>query len=339
MAQNMIRTMVDTVGFATKAEQMDKVMERIEKDVVQSIQKEASHTPGWRLVISPHDDYTYVGQLYPELLKNVTAKTVIIFGVAHFAQKLGVENYLIFDTHTHWEAPYGNVKVSPIREEIIQELPKDVYQINDNMQKSEHSVEAIVPFLQYFNRNIEIVSILVPHMTYDRTEQLSKALAEVIGKVVKKNKWEWGKDFAIVVSSDAVHYGDEDWGGQNFARFGTDTEGYQKAVKYEYSIIEECFQNEITPEKMKALNKHTLNPANYKIYNWTWCGRYSIPCGVLTSYHLQQFLSAEPLKGKLVSYGTSFDGRKHIPVDDLGMGVTAPAKLRHWVGYASIGYV
>jgi hypothetical protein len=46
----------------------------------------------------------------------------------------------------------------------------------------------------------------------------------------------------------------------------------------------------------------------------------------------------ELLTGHLVGYGTSVDGRERIPVEDLGMGFTAPAHARHWVGYASIGF-
>ena len=35
---------------------------------------------------------------------------------------------------------------------------------SNDMQTVEHSVEAIVPFLQAYNRDVEIVSILVPYM-------------------------------------------------------------------------------------------------------------------------------------------------------------------------------
>jgi hypothetical protein len=43
--------------------------------------------------------------------------------------------------------------------------------------------------------------------------------------------------------------------------------------------------------------------------------------------------------GKVLGYATSIDTPR-IRVDDLdGMGVTAPANLRHWVGYGSVGYL
>jgi AmmeMemoRadiSam system protein B len=327
MAQIKLRGLVDTIGFAHKAEQMDKVMQRINE--LQPVKEDVKSSP-YRVAISPHDDYTYVGNLYPALLKNVKAKTIILFGVAHKAKNLHLENLLVFDSYTHWRGPYGNVKVSSMREDIINELPKSMYEVNDSMQGIEHSVEA--------NRDVEIVSLLVPFMSYERMQELAKPLAEAISKAAIKKGWEWGKDYAIVISTDAVHYGDEDWGGKNYAKFGADTSGYEQAVSYEHTIINECLKDEVKPSRLKTFTEYTVQKESFRDYKWTWCGRYSVPCGLLTSYYLQHELKVEPLKGELVGYGTSIDGRKHIPVDDLGMGITAPAKLRHWVGYASIGY-
>lgn len=341
MAQK-IRGLADAVGFAHTALQVDTLMDRISRMSGKAYNKERQERiPGkdsWKLAVCPHDDHTYVGELYPALLKDVRTRTVIIFGVAHRARLLGLENKLIFDSYTHWQAPYGNVKISPMRDAIMKELPESIYHVSDSMQAMEHSVEAIVPFLQYYNRNVEIVSILVPHMPYQRMEEIAVPLAEAIGRAARKLNWVWGRDYSIVISNDAVHYGDEDWGGKNFARFGADTSGYKQAVQYEHSIIDECLTGELKPPKVKLFTEHTVQKENFREYKWTWCGRYSVPFGLLTGYYLQHHLKESPLKGTLIGYGTSIDGRPHIPVEDIGLGVTAPAKLRHWVGYASIGY-
>lgn len=329
-----LRPLADIVGFAHTAEQMDAVMKRIGE--MQG--SERSWDTAWRVAISPHDDYTYTGHLYPALLERVRAKTIIFFGVAHKAKHLGLENQLIFDSYSHWRGPYGDVQVSSIREEIMETLPEAIYQVNDTMQELEHSVEAIVPFLQHYNRNVEIVSILVPAMPYGRMEEIARGLAEVIGNAAGRREWKWGDDYAIVISTDAVHYGDEEWGGRDFARFGTDTTGYREAVAYEHLIIDTCLAGEVAPEKIRRFTEHTVEKEDFREYRWTWCGRYSVPCGLLTAYHLQRHLDVAPLSGELIGYGTSIDGREHIPVEDLGMGVTAPAHLRHWVGYASVGY-
>ena len=324
-----IRPLKDTVGFAQYSWQMDSLMARIDR----SGWMKKSGMP-WKMVICPHDDYTYVGKLYPELLQNVTANNLILVGVAHKARQLGIEDSLVFDSYPSWKGPWKNISVSPVREEIYNLLAKKFAIINDTLQKVEHSVEALIPFLQYFNRNITIVSILVPAMNPDRMEACGKALADAIRTVAKSHKWEWGNDFAIVSTTDAVHYGTDDWGGINRAYFGCDDHGNMKAREHESGIIDSCLKGEILPEKIRLFSNYTLDPENFREYKWTWCGRYSVPVALYTSYYLN---NNKILSGELVGYSTSITSA-HIPVDDIGMGRTAIATNCHWVGYAAIGY-
>jgi MEMO1 family protein len=334
---------VDTVGFATKAWQMDSIMNRIKR--LQGHEKENALRSAdiddrttWKAVICPHDDYTYVGWLYPAVLQNVKANTIIFFGVAHKAKQFKIENNIVFDAFDKWAEPYGPVAVSGLRNEIIKELPKNTYIIHDSLQQAEHSVEAIIPFLQYQNRKIQIISILVPYMPFSRMDTISTPLSSAIINVMKKHNLEWGKDIAIVISTDAVHYGDEDWGGQNYAPYGCDDDGYTKAKYLESEIINNCLTGAIQTKNIKLFTGYTLKADDYKTYKWTWCGRYSVPFGLLTAMKMQdRILKGIHLKGTLIGYSTSISGTS-LPVSGLGMGKTAIANLHHWVGYCGVGY-
>jgi len=338
-----LRPLADTVGFAHTQKQMDAVTQRI--TITQgAILKQTRKTAGinnntlFKTVIAPHDDYTYTGYLYPLALQNIKAKTVIIFGVAHKAKNFKSEDQLVFDSYSHWRGPYGNVKVSSLREEIISVLPERSFSVNDSLQKAEHSVEAEIPFLQYYNRDVEIISILVPYMNFNKMNELALPLAQSISAIMKKNNLKWGEDIAFVISADAVHYGDEEWGGNNFAFYGADSAGYKKAVEHEYEIMNKCMTGKTDTAKIKLFTEYTVKKENYKDYKWTWCGRYSVPMGMLTSHHLSAILKEKPLQGKILGYSTSLEN-KNIDVKDLnGMGVTAIATLRHWVGYPAIGF-
>jgi MEMO1 family protein len=324
-----VRPLRDTVGFAQYPWQMDSLMARIERT-------------GWKrlegvplkLAVCPHDDYTYVGKLYPELLQNIKATNLILIGVAHKAAQMHIEDSLVFDTYQAWKGPWKNVSVSPAREEIYRLLKGKYATVNDSLQKAEHSIEAMIPFLQYFNKDISIVSILVPAMSPERMEACGKALAGAIRAVADSHKWEWGKDFAIVVTTDAVHYGNEDWGGTNRAYFGCDEKGNIKARDHESGIIDSCLTGDITPDKIRLFNSNTLNHADYHDYKWTWCGRYCVPVALYAGYFLNE---GKPMNGELTGYSTSITSA-HIPVDDIKMGQTAIATMCHWVGYAAIGY-
>jgi len=324
-----VRPLKDTVGFAQYFWQMDSLMSRMDR----AGWKKTEGLP-WKIAICPHDDYTYVGTLYPELLHNIKAPNLILIGVAHRAAQLGIEDSLVFDHYTYWKGPWKDVPVSPIREELCNLLGKKFAIVNDTLQKVEHSVESLIPFLQYFNRNISIVSILVPAMSPERMQECGKALADAIHAVAGKHKWEWGTDYAIVVTTDAVHYGNEDWGGVDRAYFGCDEKGNIKAREHESEIIENCLKGDVTPENIRLFSKYTLNPDNYREYKWTWCGRYCVPVALYTTFYLT---GSKPINGELTGYSTSIT-RAHIPVDDIRMGRTAISTDCHWVGYAALGY-
>ncbi|MBM2813737.1 MAG: AmmeMemoRadiSam system protein [Ignavibacteria bacterium] len=326
--QPRIRGFADTIGYATKDWQMNEFMNLIKKE-----EPEAGYAPA-KLIISPHDDNAYVKGMYNQLLSQITARKIIFIGVCHKAKQFGLENKLIFDDFTHWSAPFGSIPVSDWRNKILAEIPESMYQINDSAQALEHSVEGILSILQYFNRNIEFVSILVPYSTLDRMKEMAGYLAKAITKIARDENAEWGRDFAIVISNDAVHYGDEGWGGKNFAQYGTDTSGYKLALEHEHAIINSCLTGNISIDKIENFVNSTVKESDFREYKWTWCGRYSVPLGLLTSYYLQDAMSVK-LSGSLLNYSTSIEG-KPLDLSRIGMGTTAPANLHHWVGYAAV---
>ena len=93
-----VRQPVDTIGFAQYDWQMDSIMARIEREQGKILNDKLSYSNldslGWKVAISPHDDYSYVGYLYPAVLKNIKAKTIIIFGVAHKAKRFNLEDQI-----------------------------------------------------------------------------------------------------------------------------------------------------------------------------------------------------------------------------------------------------
>lgn len=328
-SQRSVRQVVDSVGFAKYDWQMDSIIKRLD------------YTKGtnnnWRVAISPHDDYAYVGNLYPQILNGIKTKTVILFGVAHKAGNYELEDRIIFDSFDAWSAPYGEVKISKLREELKSNLPADYSIVHDEMQSVEHSLEALIPFLQYQNKKLEIVPILVPYMSFDKMQEIARVFADVLSNVMKKNDMVWGKDLAIVISTDAVHYGDKDWGGKNYAPYGTHEDGLLEVKNREMEIINTCLLGEVTPAKVQKFVGYTVQESDYKEYKWTWCGRYAVPFGLLTSYYLNKSIGNKVLKGDLLGYATSID-HQILQVDDLNMGTTAPANNHHFVGYAAVGY-
>ena len=343
MADQRLRGLADPVGFAHLAPQMDRLTARIAAQDGARLDRMladngVSPDDRWRMAIAPHDDYAYAGFMYPLALRNVKADTVIIFGVAHKARQLGLEDVLVFDSFTHWHGAYGDIAVSPLRERITERLPEGTFVVHDAMHSIEHSVEAKLPFLQRANRAFRFVPILVPYMSFVRMDELARPLAEALARLLDEDGLDWGRDIALLSSTDAVHYGDEGWDGRNFARYGADEAGHAKALEHERRILRDCFDGALSSERIERFTRYTVAEHDHREYRWTWCGRYSVPFGLLVAWHLGRIRREPALSGTVLGYATSL-GDQRIRVDDLdGMGVTAPATLRHWVGYAAVGY-
>lgn len=330
-AELKIRPLADTIGFAQYGWQMDSLIARMNpNDKIESDEI-------FKAAICPHDDYAYAGGLYKKTLSGIKAPTVILIGVAHKARIFNLENKLVFGSFDEWKSVYSNVKVTPLREKLMIELPKETYVVHDSMMQIEHSLESIMHFLQADNREVEILPFLVPYFTLEKMESFSDKLTLALHKIMDEENLEFGKDVAIVISNDAIHYGDEGWGRDNLAPLGVDESGTEMVRAKEKMIVDSCLVGEITREKIKRFSEITVDENNYKEYKWTWCGRYSIPFGLMFANKLNTLTNAVHLNGNLLDYRSSYHN-PHIKVIDLGMSVTAPANIHHWVGYVGVGY-
>lgn len=327
--EKKVRPVHDTIGFTKYYWQLDSIYSRLGI-------KDSENNLHWKAAICPHDDYKYVGQLYYESLKGINAKTIILIGVAHRARNFNLQDKIIFGDFTHWKSPYGDLKVSNLNTEIMERLPKSSFLVHNDMQELEHSLEAIVPFLHRKKKNLEIIPILVPYVNYEMIEGISEVLSNVVSKILKEKHLTYGRDVAVVISNDAVHYGNDEWSG-DLAPFGVDDEGTKKARAFDMQIIKKCLVNKISSEKIKLFSEYTVQKNDYKAYKWVWCGRYAVPLGMSFANKLNQILNKKPLIGTFLDYQSSID-HNLIKVEDLGMGTTAIATQKHWVGYASIKY-
>lgn len=331
MADAYIRPLKDTIGFTQYPWQMDSIISRMAPE--DKIPSEDTY----KMAICPHDDYAYAGGLYVKTLAGIKAKTIVLIGVAHKAQKFNLENKLVFDSFDAWKGTFGNVPISPIREKLLSILPPETYIVHDSMMTLEHSLEAVTPFLQRNNKETEIIPFLVPQFQFDKMEALAQELAVALAKIMKEENLEYGKDLAIVISTDAIHYGDVDWGSDKMAPFGVDNAGTAKVIEKEHHIINQCLVGELTNAKAKLFSETMLEEDNFRAYKWYWCGRYDVPFGLMFANDLNTIINHKALNGTLIDYRSSLHN-PHIEVHDIGMGTTAQANQRHWVGYAGLVY-
>ena len=329
-----VRPTVDQVGYTHSAAGIAKVV---------AAAAAAEHQPtvaaGEPLLgaISPHDDYVYAARVYVHAFPALRARDVVVIGVAHKARDYPeVEGKLVFDSFDAWQGPYGDVAPSPLRADLLARLPAADVRVDDRFQKVEHSVEGLVPFLQHYDREARLVSILVPTMTWPRLAALADETAAALAGTMQARGLALGRDVAILISADLIHYGDEGWNGRTFADLGVSGAAYDRAVERDRALIRDHLEGEIALPRLESLY-HALVQDDPHEYRVTWCGRFSIPFGLALLAGTAQRLGLPAPRGELLRQATTLDpGREDPGVP--GLGATAPANIHHWVGFAAVGY-
>lgn len=328
-----VRGQKDTVGFASRPDQMAQVWEWSARPPLPETFGPLP-APGVLGVISPHDDYLYAGRVYRRVLPLVTAHTVVVIGVFHGYRRFGAQNALVFDPYRAWRAPDGEIPVSPLRDDLLARLPpSDVIQ-DAAMQDSEHSVEAVAYWLKHQDPAVEIVSILVPAASFPRFQALAAHLGKALAAAMHKRGWALGRDVAIVISSDGIHYG-ADFAYTPYGEGGV--EAYVKATARDRALLTGPLAGPVSPAKAEAFFDAAVDPQHPDTYRMPWCGRFSIPFGLLLLGETARDLGLPAPVGTPIAFGTSI-GFPELPVKPLGMGRTAPANLYHFVSYPGVAF-
>lgn len=327
-----VRGQLDGVGFPTTAAQMLRVWELSAAPPAPERLGE-SPPPGVAGAIGPHDDVLYAGRVYRGTFPLVTARTVVLVGVFHRFRKFDAKDLLVFDTFRAWRTPDGEVPVSPLRAEVLARLPKGDFVADAAMHDSEHSLETIVQWLRHGRKDVEILPVIVPAMPWARLQELGERLGEALAAAAKARGLALGRDLALVVSSDAVHYG-ADFRHVPFGDGGIDA--YAKAVARDVGMLK-ALGGPLEASRAKGFYETCVDPASPADYRVTWCGRFSVPLGLVALARLGSELGVA-LEARPLAYATSV-GAPELPVRGDGLGETAPANLYHFVGYPSLAVV
>jgi AmmeMemoRadiSam system protein B len=322
-----LRGQRDATGFASTAAQMDRAWDASALPPAPAALGPAP--PRDALVsgiVCPHDDYVYAGRTYRSVIPLVRAPVVIVLGVFHRYRRFDLRGRLVFDPYEAWSAPGGPVPVDDLREDLVARLPADAYVRNAAMHDAEHSIEALVYWLQRAQPGVRIVPVLAPAAPWDRMVELAEQFRAALDGALAARGWVLGRDVALAISADAIHYG-EDFAQTRFGPGGA--AAYEQAVALDRALLTGPLQGRVTLYKTYTLYETYVDPRNPDAYRWTWCGRFSVPFGLLV---LAPDAIAWP-----IAYETSLSAPE-LPLREVGLGVTAPATLEHFVGYPAVAF-
>lgn len=334
-----VRPIRDDVGFCWEGAVMDRLIAYLEKEEKSSPERPGEKFPMPASVIggiSPHDDFLYAGRVYLPLYRALRAKEVVIFGVTHGGVRKEIgdpKSVVILDSFGKWKGPYGEVSVSPLREYVKDQLSASDVVVSDKAHELEHSIEATVPFLQYYNRGVAITPIMVTAMPLERMEELAGKVAHALARYIREKHLVLGKDIAILISSDANHYG------RDFDNivFGEGAAAHAKATAHDSTIAVNDLAGQLDSRKVGALARDLWGRTYAEQGDVVWCGKYSIPFGLLVLDKTAREVLNRGVTGTVLRYSDSYT-EGVLPLKQTGMGTTAAASYKHWCGFVSVGY-
>jgi AmmeMemoRadiSam system protein B len=326
-----MRPVRDDVGFCWQRPQMKRLLDLLAIS-------ERQDFPIRNLVagISPHDDYLYAGRVYYPLFKKLRTREAVIFGVTHGAVRKEIgdpHNILLLDEYRSWSGLSREVAISPLREWLKKHLAKEDYAVSNQAHALEHSIEALVPFLQVNNPDIKITPIMVTAMPFEKMDELSGRLAAVLAGYMHKNNLLPGRDIFFLISADANHYGRD----FNNIPFGEDEKAHALGTEQDRRFAAAAFSGLLDGQKILTLTRELWGTTYLDYRNTYWCGKYDIPFGLLTISKTMEKISGRRLRGQIFRYSDTYS-EGVLPLKKAGLGITAPYSLKHWVGFVSAGF-
>jgi hypothetical protein len=148
--------------------------------------------------ISPHAGYVYSGGVAGRLFAHLEVpRRVIILGPNH----TGAGSQVAVAPQEGWITPLGEQPVdSEFAQTLVDAYPKA--ELDPRAHWREHSIEVQLPFLMRRRPDLEILPVVLKHLSLEECLDLGRVLAELIV--------ELEEPVGIVASSDMSHYQPDD---------------------------------------------------------------------------------------------------------------------------------
>jgi len=146
-----------------------------------------------KAVLSPHAGYMYSGAVAGETFSRIRIpKTVVLFGPNHYG-----EGGALAVGSREWDMPLGPV---PLAGDLAENLLSSsaLYAPDDVAHHYEHSLEVQVPFLQYLQKDLHILPVVVSRLSLQQCHQAADELVSAVRST--------GCSTLLIASTDMSHY-------------------------------------------------------------------------------------------------------------------------------------
>ncbi|MDP9197189.1 MAG: MEMO1 family protein [Thermoproteota archaeon] len=145
-------------------------------------------------LVSPHAGYLYSGAVAANGFYEISSysfDTVVILGPNHY----GIGSDIATIEEGTWITPIGRVRIDA---DLAREISKncDIVKLDSFAHSRDHCIEVQIPFLQYINKRLSIMPIILGKQDKSTIMTLGKCLAEITKD----------RNVMLIASSDLTHY-------------------------------------------------------------------------------------------------------------------------------------
>ncbi|OIP37547.1 MAG: AmmeMemoRadiSam system protein B [Deltaproteobacteria bacterium CG2_30_63_29] len=149
-------------------------------------------------VVVPHAGYVYSGETAGKVYSRAQIpRRAAIFGPNH----TGVGDPFAVSPAERWLTPLGPVPLSSSLTSLLSALPGATRDARAHLR--EHCLEVQVPFLQYFQPELEIAAVVVSRHSLEACRRIGEALGDALLELDEEDRP------LLVASTDMTHFLDE----------------------------------------------------------------------------------------------------------------------------------
>ncbi|MBB5022028.1 AmmeMemoRadiSam system protein B [Desulfurispira natronophila] len=159
------------------------------RNFLRSVSLDSEKSPA-RCAVVPHAGWVYSGELAAAVLGCIAIPgKVVMVGPNH----TGLGSAIAIFGAGQWRTPLGDAAVAPEAETLAQHLG---VQPDVTAHQREHSLEVLVPMLQYFRPDVQILPVATAALQHDAAIAIARAVHESLA----------GQSYLLVASTDMNHF-------------------------------------------------------------------------------------------------------------------------------------
>ncbi len=162
------------------------------EEILNELFKDKNFEDLYSAAIVPHAGYIYSGKIAAKVLSKIKkSDCFVIIGPNH----TGYGSLISLSSAEVWKNSLGELKVnSRLNEKLLKILP--LAKTDDSAHFQEHSIEVILPFLQYRFKNFSILPIVLFPLSLEEAKLFAQSLVSLYKE----------ENFTLIISSDFTHY-------------------------------------------------------------------------------------------------------------------------------------